>query len=221
MQTNNELLQQQARCIAHEIRNQISVCDVYCEIIKKHLEKEGIENDSITRALSCIQKSAKMINNSLIDLKSLDNIKPQICSLKQLAEDSANLAKVYIQEKNINIITNIKKDANIYVDENKFSACILNLIKNAIEAIESKGEIIITSEIKEDEAHLTISNNGKAITPAAQRDLFNEGFTTKKTGSGLGLFICKQNLNLQKADLYLVQSNPKKTEFQIKIPIIK
>lgn len=221
MQTDTELLQQQVRCIAHEIRNQVSVCDVYCEIIKKHLEKENIENDSINKALNCIQKSAKMINNSLIDLKSVDNIKPQVCDLKRIIEECSSLAKVYIHDKKINIISNIKEDASIYVDENKFMACIINLMKNAVEAIENKGEIIISSEIKDGNVIISVANDGKAITPAAQRDLFSEGFTTKRTGSGLGLFICKNNLKQQDADLYLVQSTAKKTEFQIKVPALK
>ncbi len=221
MQTDTELLQQQVRCIAHEIRNQVSVCDVYCEIIKKHLEKENIENESINKALNCIQKSAKMINNSLIDLKSVDNIKLQVCDLRRIIEECSSLAKVYIHDKKINIISNIKEDASIYVDENKFMACIINLIKNAVEAIENKGEIIISSEIKDGNVIISVANDGKAITPAAQRDLFSEGFTTKRTGSGLGLFICKNNLKQQDADLYLVQSTAKKTEFQIKVPALK
>ena len=218
MQT--ELLQQQARCIAHEIRNQISVCDVYCEIIKKHLEKENVENESINKALNCIQKSAKLINNSLIDLKSIDNIKPQVCSLKHIIEDSTNLAQVYINEKKIDIICNIKEDVSVYADENKLSACIINLIKNGIEAIEHKGEIIISTQVKDKTVRLSISNNGKPITPAAQKALFTEGFTTKKTGSGLGLFVCKNNLQKQNADLKLIQSTPKKTEFEITIPVL-
>ena len=221
MQTDTELLQQQVRCIAHEIRNQVSVCDVYCEIIKKHLEKENIENESINKALNCIQKSAKMINNSLIDLKSVDNIKLQVCDLRRIIEECSSLAKVYIHDKKINILSNIKEDASIYVDENKFMACIINLIKNAVEAIENKGEIIISSEIKDGNVIISVANDGKAITPAAQRDLFSEGFTTKRTGSGLGLFICKNNLKQQDADLYLVQSTAKKTEFQIKVPALK
>ena len=221
MQTDTELLQQQVRCIAHEIRNQVSVCDVYCEIIKKHLEKENIENESINKALNCIQKSAKMINNSLIDLKSVDNIKLQVCDLRRIIEECSSLAKVYIHDKKINIISNIKEDASIYVDENKFMACIINLIKNAVEAIENKGEIIISSKIKDGNVIISVANDGKAITPAAQRDLFSEGFTTKRTGSGLGLFICKNNLKQQDADLYLVQSTAKKTEFQIKVPALK
>ena len=216
MQTDTELLQQQVRCIAHEIRNQVSVCDVYCEIIKKHLEKENIENDSINKALNCIQKSAKMINNSLIDLKSVDNIKPQVCDLKRIIEECSSLAKVYIHDKKINIISNIKEDASIYVDENKFMACIINLMKNAVEAIENKGEIIISSEIKDGNVIISVANDGKAITPAAQRDLFSEGFTTKRTGSGLGLFICKIILNSKMLIYTWYNQQQRKQSFRLK-----
>lgn len=215
----SELLKEQSRCIAHEIRNQVSICDVYCEIIKKHMNKDGIKNESIDNALDCIQKAVKMINNSLIDLKSLDNIKPSVCSINDLIEQSINLGKVYISDKQITITSNLKSDVQIYADENKFLACMINLIKNAIEAIDSKGEIIITSDIDREYAVIRVSNTGKPISPSSQKELFNEGFTTKKTGSGLGLYICKTNLQLQNAELSLVQSTGKKTEFEIKIPL--
>lgn len=216
-----EILKEQSRCIAHEIRNQLSICDVYCEIIKKQLLKEGIKNESIERAIECIQKSVKMVNNSLIDLKSLDNIKQTVCNTNNLIEQSIKMGRVYIHDKLITISSNLKSDAEIYVDENKFLACMINLIKNAIEAIDTKGEIIVTSDIEKEFAVIRISNNGKPISKTAQKDLFNEGYTTKKTGSGLGLYICQNNLKLQNAELSLIQSTTKKTEFEIKIPIIK
>lgn len=216
-----EILKEQSRCIAHEIRNQVSICDVYCEIIKKQLLKEGIKNESIERAIECIQKSVKMVNNSLIDLKSLDNIKQTVCNTNNLIEQSIKMGRVYIHDKLITISSNLKSDAEIYVDENKFLACMINLIKNAIEAIDTKGEIIVTSDIEKEFAVIRISNNGKPISKTAQKDLFNEGYTTKKTGSGLGLYICQNNLKLQNAELSLIQSTTKKTEFEIKIPIIQ
>lgn len=216
-----EILKEQSRCIAHEIRNQVSICDVYCEIIKKQLLKEGIKNESIERAIECIQKSVKMVNNSLIDLKSLDNIKQTVCNTNNLIEQSIKMGRVYIHDKLITISSNLKSDAEIYVDENKFLACMINLIKNAIEAIDTKGEIIVSSDIEKEFAVIRISNNGKPISKTAQKDLFNEGYTTKKTGSGLGLYICQNNLKLQNAELSLIQSTTKKTEFEIKIPIIK
>lgn len=221
MSINSEILQEQSRCIAHEIRNQVSICDVYCEIIKKNMTKEGIENDSIKKAVECIQKSAKIINNALIDLKSVNNFAPKNCHVNTLVEQSVNLAKVYVHDKDIKISTVLKDDGRINVDENKFLACIINLIKNAVEAIDFKGKIIVATEVDNGFAKIKITNDGKPISQAAQKDIFSEGFTTKKTGSGLGLYICKNNLKAQNADLELTQSTAKKTEFQISIPIIE
>ena len=65
-------LNQQIRCVSHEIRNHLSICDMYSQIIKRNLEKEGISNNSIKNAIDCIQKSIQIIGANLLDLKSLN-----------------------------------------------------------------------------------------------------------------------------------------------------
>ena len=208
----------QARCIAHEIRNQISICELYSQIINKHMEKSGIKNDSISNALKCISKSLKIMGNNLLDLKSLDNVDFKTLDACSLVKDAVNLSVVYVQEKDINISLSCRSNALIYVDENKFLSCIVNIIKNAIEAIEEKGEIEINIDKSDDNLLIKISNNGSKIPDDVQKHLFDEGFTTKKNGSGLGLPICAENLKLQNANLKLVESTDEKTEFEIEIP---
>ena len=84
---NNELtydeLNQQIRCVSHEIRNHLSICDMYSQIIKKNLEKTNIENQSIKNAIECIQKSIQIIGANLLDLKSLNSNNPHIIDLKK------------------------------------------------------------------------------------------------------------------------------------------
>ena len=67
---NTNLIYEQSRCVAHEIRNHLSISEIYTQIIKKNLEQEGIDNKSIDNAINCISKSLKIMNNSLLDLKS-------------------------------------------------------------------------------------------------------------------------------------------------------
>lgn len=217
----NEIIYEQSRCIAHEIRNQISICELYTQIIKKNLEKNGIENQSLNNAVKCITKSLKIMSNNLVDLKSLGNFSPKILNIKDVLIQSINLSTVYISDKNIEIKTELNKDANVFIDENKFLACIINIIKNATEAIREKGEINISLDTDLEFVYLKISNNGDAISEEKQKEIFNEGFTTKSTGSGLGLFICAKNLKAQNATLKLNQSNTQITEFEIVLPIYK
>ena len=217
----NEIIYEQSRCIAHEIRNQISICELYTQIIKKNLEKNGIENQSLNNAVKCITKSLKIMSNNLVDLKSLGNFSPKILNIKDVLIQSINLSTVYISDKNIEIKTEFNKDANVFIDENKFLACIINIIKNATEAIREKGEINISLDTDLEFVYIKISNNGDAISEEKQKEIFNEGFTTKSTGSGLGLFICAKNLKAQNATLKLNQSNTQITEFEIVLPIYK
>lgn|SRR5574344_1460686 len=208
-------IQKQVRCITHEIRNHLSICELYSEIIDKNLKKNNIKNSSIDNALECIKKSLKIVANCLIDLKSIDNIVIDNYDLKVLLDNAVELAKVYIQDKKIKFITDIHSTATVSVDENKFLACVVNIIKNAIEAIPEKGEIKVELKIKNNIAKILISNNGGIISSEKQKNIFTEGFTTKSTGSGLGLFICKENLKMQGADLELLKSTKKETVFEI------
>lgn len=217
----NEIIYEQSRCIAHEMRNHLSICELYTQIIRKNLEKEGIKNSSIENALNCINKSLKIMNNNLLDLKSLNNFCPKICSIKKILEEGIKLSQVYICEKDIKITSDLQTDANVYIDENKFLACIVNIIKNAIEAISKEGKIRISLQLTDGKAHIKISNNGEAISEEKQKVIFEEGFTTKPTGSGLGLHICANNLKVQNAILQLAESTPEKTVFEIVLPLYK
>ena len=219
MQTQDDFLKTQARCISHEIRNQISICDVYCEIIRKHLQKNNISISSVDNALNCIQKSAKMVNNSLLDLKSLSNYEYKILDLNELLLQAIELSKVYVHEKEIDILYENKQNCLVNVDENKFLACIINLIKNAIEAIEFQGWIKIQTNILKNNAEIKISNNGEKIPETFVEKIFDEGHTSKSYGSGLGLFICKNNFKSMGADLKLLKSDDDETIFQITVPI--
>lgn len=218
MENSNELY---ARCIAHEIRNHVSVCDMYAEIIKKNLLKSKIQNDSIENALICIKKSLRIISTSLLDLKSIDSIEIKNCEIKYLLEQAIRLAQAYTLGKDIYIQILVKNSAIVKVDENKFMASVVNIIKNAIEAIDVKGEIFILCEVIDDFVHIKISNNGKMIPLEKQKNIFNQGFSTKSTGCGLGLFICKANLEKFNAELVLNKSTKSKTEFEIIVPIEK
>ena len=216
----NDLIKEQSRCIAHEMRNHISICELYTQIIKKNLEKEGIQNTSLNNALNCINKSLKIMSNSLLDLKSLDNFNLKKVNIKKVLEEGIKLATAYISDKKIKMTSNINIDAEVFIDENKFLACIVNIIKNAIEAIKKEGEINVSLEIEGDYIHIKISNDGEPISQEKQKSIFEEGFTTKPTGSGLGLHICANNLKAQNATLKLTKSTTEITEFEIILPIV-
>lgn len=207
------------RCIVHEIKNQISICELYSQVIKKNLEKEGIKNKSVENAIDCINKSLKLMNNSLIDLKSQENLCTEVFNLKLILEQAVDLAQVYCKGKNTKIELRAEKNVYATIDKDKFLGCVINIIKNASEAIEQNGKIELSLETADNQALIKISNNGQEIPAEIQNHIFEKGFTTKKTGSGLGLHICFENLKAQNAELKLNKSVAGFTEFEITIPV--
>ncbi len=214
-------INQQIRCVSHEIRNHLSICDMYSQIIKKNLEKSGISNPSIENAIDCIQKSIQIIGTNLLELKSLNTNTPKIIDFQKTITTATELGKAYIIEKDIEFEVFIKNTAMICIDENKFLACLVNIIKNGIEAIEIKGKIEILAEVRDNFGIIKISNNGKPIPKEKQEEIFNCGYTSKKTGCGLGLAICKNYFESQGASLNLSKSTKTQTQFEIRIPINK
>ena len=213
------------RAVAHEIKNQLSICDLYTEIIRKYCKKNNIEADTIENALNCMARAVKMANNSLVALKASDSndIKPH--NLKSIIDNAVDLTKVYFECKNIEYKVENDLDKEILVDENKFIAVLVNLVKNAVEAFgieDEKAEngkyVKITVEENDGSALIKVRNNAERIT---QPDMiFEEGFTTKKTGSGLGLSICKKTIEEQAGLLKLAHSGDDYTEFVITMGLV-
>ncbi|MDE6216526.1 ATP-binding protein, partial [Bacteroides sp.] len=109
----------------------------------------------------------------------------------------------------------------LYADENRRSQVVINLLKNAIQAIESEkdrkkeGEIGIRAYCNEAEAVLIeISNNGPAIPGDIAEHIFVPFFTTKEGGSGIGLSISRQIMRLSGGSLSLLPA--KETTFVLK-----
>ena len=213
---NQEYNIKKVRHISHEIKNQLSICDLYTEIIKKYCEKNNIIDSTLLKSTECIKNAVKMAGNSLLELKSSDTLDFKKYSLSDVLSEAITLSKVYTLNKNINITTDINSSANVLIDKNKLLGVVINLIKNACEAfddeIENKNINISVSE-QDDFIKIIISNNAKPIENP--EEIFKEGFTTKSTGSGLGLYICKTNIEELFGKFCLLKSDNISTDFEI------
>ena len=151
--------------------------------------------------------------------KSLNQNTPQVIDFSKIITKGANLAKAYVIDKDIEFEIFVKNTDYIYIDENKFLACIVNILKNGIESIEGKGTIEVLAEIKENFGIIKLSNNGKPIPKDKQQQIFKQGYTTKTSGCGIGLALCKNFLEASGATLTLTQSTKTKTTFEIRVPV--
>lgn len=220
-----EFLSTKSSHIAHEMRNLLSICNLYSTIIEKQQDQVTFKNEevekSILNARECIKKSLQMTGNLLLDLKSLKNIDLKEHDLKPIIETAIELAKIYANGKSIKFTSAVEQPTKILADEDKLLTVLINLVKNAVESLDNESEnpkeINILTSIDNDNVKIIISNTGKPISKELQKNIFEEGFTTKPTGSGLGLIICKKTLEEQFGQLTLKKSDEISTEFEISL----
>lgn len=220
---DSDFIQKKSRVVAHEIRNQLSICDLYSEIIRKSAPR----NQKVQNAVNLIQKSLKMANNSLLSLKSDNKLGIVSTPIKQVVDSAVELSQVYLEGKDIEFQIENEINENILTDSESLVAVLINMVKNATEAfvseileenVQTDGKYIkIKTEKEENTVVISISNNAPGINEPEK--IFNEGFTTKSTGSGLGLWICKKSIEEMNGELELSRSTEDYTEFSIKLSI--
>ena len=104
------------------------------------------------------------------------------------------------------------EDILIYADESQISRILINLIKNAVQA--GAKHIGISSSIDaQQQTLIRVSNDGAAISPESQEQIFIPFFTTKREGSGIGLSLSRQIMRAHNGTLDLTRSDADRTEF--------
>jgi signal transduction histidine kinase len=100
-----------------------------------------------------------------------------------------------------------------------FEWVIENLVKNAVDAMDGKGEIDVTLKDIPEGLYIDIKDTGKGIPKSKFKTVFEPGFTTKQRGWGLGLSLCKRIIeNYHQVKIYVLQSEPGKgTTFRIEL----
>ena len=172
----------------HDIRNPLSTIHNATELLRtKNRENMDVEQplfDMIDRSISRI---SSQVDDILNFVRSTD-IKKEPCSLSEVINSS--LGKIRMPE-NIKVVLP-QEDLQVYCDKIKLELIIENLITNAIQAIDaSKGTVTITVEKKFGYDMVKVSDSGPGIPRDILPRIFEPLFTTKRSGTGLGLPTCK------------------------------
>ncbi len=218
-----EYISTKAKTISHDIRNHLSVIDLYSKIMKKRLEMVPNKElkDSMLNAVTSIKKSKESIDVLLNELRTIQGVKLETQNFAKILDSVINLVQAKALDKNIKIEVSNSFNGDIIADENKLLNVMINLLYNAIDAISDKNKGIIkvnTEETADNMLRILITDNGCGVDKNKKEKIFEEGYTSKITGSGLGLYISKEAMKEQYGDLKLISSDKNGTVFEITVP---
>ncbi|MDN3579281.1 sensor histidine kinase [Mucilaginibacter flavus] len=185
------------RMMAHEVNNTIGpVNSIMQSAMKTDQLWEGHGFDVLKDALQVAMDRNQNLNlfmRNFADLVKLPPANKQPIVLQKLIASVAKLMAIKGEEKNVSFEFNLPGDAiNITADEQQLEQALLNIVKNAIEAIEVKGTVKFSFTPKE--RKLTITDTGKGISAEQSANLFSPFFSTKKDGQGIGLTLTREIL---------------------------
>jgi signal transduction histidine kinase len=179
-----------ARTIAHEVRNPLTNINLAVEQLQAELNGNKPENGELM--LDMINRNSARINLLITDLlnstKFSDLVYKKI-SVNRLLDETLELARDRIQLKNITVLKSYSGDiCDVAVDVERIKIAFLNIIVNAIEAMEpGEGVLQLKTLAKENKCVVLISDNGPGIAEDSQSKIFEPYFTNKPKGTGLGL----------------------------------
>jgi signal transduction histidine kinase len=221
-----------ARTLSHEIMNNIAPITTLSQVISKYFTKdnEAVSIDDIdSKIIANTVKGLKVIEERSSGLMSfVDNYRkftklpvPEILhvNLSNLIENNLLAATTFPRFNQIKLIKHIPQDWMINTDENLLSQVIINLLKNACEALTQSNTENPTLQIKLSETggqiRIEFRNNGPDIPPEIREQIFIPFYTTKEEGSGVGLSLSKQIMLKMDGDIMLNSRNPEMTTFTI------
>lgn len=228
-----EAWQNLTRVLRHEIMNSItpisSLTSTLREIldhdmvrINAHYELKSEGAEDLREGLSTIENRSKGLIkfiDAYREYTSLPQPKLRSIRLKDLIENVTNLMRPELRKPNISFESSCESDyLTIQVDEEMIEQVIINLVKNAIESIGDmpNGKISIHGKYSEAAVIVEVSDNGPGIIKEAIGKIFVPFFTTKKTGSGIGLSLSRQILQMHNGTLSVESEPGVKTVFSLR-----
>jgi signal transduction histidine kinase len=198
--------------LAHDLRSPFSSILCTLEIIK-----ENLSNFNKCEIVNYIDIASNSANNTLNLLDSLltwtiaqnngKSFNPVKINLRGLIKDEIDNMNTPASHKEITLNHFIAPNLNIAADIQMIRTVLRNLITNAIKYTNTGGEITISALEREQYVEIAVKDNGIGISRAAQRNLFkNDGFysetgTRNEKGTGLGLLLCKEFIELHGGDI--------------------
>jgi len=183
--------------------------------------KEIVKIEKIKKGIDLINNRSNGITGFIEKYRKISKLpKPnfQKYYISKLFEELAQLYETILNQNKIKFISEIYPDnLQIFADKEQVMQVLINLIKNSVEALENTADkqIILTAKLNtNNKVVISISDNGYGINNEDLPEIFIPFFTTKKNGSGIGLSLSKQIMNLHKGEIQFVQKE-KQTEFTL------
>ena len=209
---NLEVVGEMSSKMAHDIRNPLTILKTQVDLLKirQRTDEDYLMSTSLTRMENAILHITDQVDDVMTFIKS-PKLDFRIFNLKNILDD-LNTELIIPNDVKLSISS---KSCRVKWDETKIRVILTNILQNAIQSVGVKGIIKLGISESTDLITISVIDSGSGIPDDNLEKIFEPLFTTKKTGTGLGLASCKQIIDMHGGSIS-VKNKP--TTFTIKIP---
>lgn len=180
--------------VAHEIRNPLGSVKGLGQLVLESVEEESQTHQYMQRIIREVDRLSNIVDE-LLDYSQRRPLTLDSANLNEVVHESLEMARFIEGDQGPTLLQELDFSLSpVRMDRNRFLQAVLNILVNAIQAVEPKSGVVTVSTYQEETARggqiiLEISDNGPGIPADVQDHIFDPFFTTKESGSGLGLSI--------------------------------
>ena len=214
-----------ARWMAHEIRNPLSSLNINIELLRDELREEIhlAQKEEIQSLLNFISYETLRLENNLKEFLDFNRLPPpkfEWVQLNDVLDSIARLLRPDAQMKNARIEVHFQKNMPLVkVDVSQINLAISNLLINSIQAVSERGEIHLFTRASKKNVFVILQDNGVGISKEHLPKIFDFMFSTKPTGSGLGLSIAKKIISDHHGEISVKSEVNRGSTFRIRLPL--
>ena len=214
-----------ARQVAHEIKNPLTPMKLSIQYLQKAVDSNSPDAKNISQSVAkTLVEQIDYLSNIASDFSSFANIGNPRLEEVSLAESIKSVVDLFsMQEEDGRVSFQQHNEAVLVMaDKTQLNRLFTNLIRNGIEAVAAGKEPEVKIEFKRNEnnALISVQDNGNGIKPELQEKIFYPNFTTKTSGTGLGLAMCKSIVEQMKGRIWFETEQEKGTTFFVELPVI-
>ena len=212
--------------IAHELNQPLCATDLNIQLLKTRLGKGQLNLESEKKVLDALDednKRAALIVSSLRSIFTDEDVITEYVDFGIVIDGVLEIVKPELRSRNIQIVLRVDKDLKVQVNPTEIQQIFLNLINNSIQAISTvkayQGNIQIEAHQKNGKAQICIIDNGDGVPNERKAELFELLNTTKQTGMGIGLWLCKHIVTRNGGSIYYEDALGGGAKFVVQLPL--
>ena len=209
--------------VAHEVKNPINSIVVHLEILRNKLKEPDADTQRHMDVIGSEIQRLDRVVQTLVDFTRPVELTLSEVDLRSVVEQVAFVARPDCERHGVQVVAEIGEESlPAKIDSDLFKQALLNIVINGAQAMSQGGTLTIRAHRQDgDDAQIEVQDTGPGIPPAIRDKIFNLYFTTKKSGSGIGLAMTYRIMQLHNGSIHFDTRVGEGTIFYLTLPLAR